>query len=165
LSGLPLETVLIEALLPHNVAAIIDCQTDNKNRTLQDIRGIISRAGGTLTPVSFMFERKGKIWFREQDKVGVDEALDEAIEAGATDIISEEGKLVVETPPSEVTSVADRLSKSLELEVERLEIVYDPNEETMVKLTDGQGEELQPILDAIEDDPSLQNLYINASPE
>ena len=99
MSGQALENVTIEAMLPHGVAAMIECQTDNKARTLTDIRYIISKAGGTATPTAFLFEKKGRISFEAQEKVGVEDALEDAIEAGALDIVAEEEKLVVETEP------------------------------------------------------------------
>ena len=163
LSGLPLESVVIEAILPHGVAAIIECESDNKARTLQDIRLIVHKAGGTITPTAFLFERKGRIQFEEQDKVGVDDALEEAIEAGAMDLVSEDGRLVVETAPSEVSAVAERLSQSLNLSVDKAEIVYVPNEDSLVSLTEEQEGDLHRILESLENDNSFQNLYINAA--
>ncbi|KEF61473.1 uncharacterized protein A1O9_03039 [Exophiala aquamarina CBS 119918] len=163
LANLPLEAVIIEALLPHGVAAVVECETDNKRRTLQDIRVIINKAGGTVGPTSFLFEKKGRIHFEEQDKIGVDEALEAAIDAGALDIVEEESRLVVETPPTELTAIAERLQETLKIRMEKSEVVYVPNDDTMVPLTDEQAGELQPVLDALEADPSCQALYINGS--
>lgn len=160
--GLPLEQVVIEAMLPHGVAAIIECESDNKARTLQDIRLIVHKAGGTITPTAFLFERKGRITFEEQDKIGEDDALEAAIEAGALDLESEDGRLVVETPPTELTAIADRLSDKLNLTVEKTEIVYVPNEDSMVPLAEEQDDQLQVIFDTLENDHSFQNLYVNA---
>jgi transcriptional/translational regulatory protein YebC/TACO1 len=162
-SGQALENVTIEAMLPHGVAALIECQTDSKNRTLADIRLIVHRAGGTITPTAFLFEKKGRISFGEQEKVGVDEALEEAIDAGALDITSEENRLVVETPPAAMMDVAQRLQDRLGLRVDKAEVVYVPNEDSMVALSDEQVGEVQTVLDSLEEDPSLQSLYINAT--
>jgi len=163
LANLPLEALVIECLLPHGVAAVVECETDNKKRTLQDIRVIINKSGGSVGPTAFLFEKKGRIHFEEQNKIGIDEALEEAIEAGALDIIEEEGNLVVETPPTELSAIAGRLQESLNIRVEKSEVVYVPNNETMVPLTDEQAREIQPTLDALEADPSCQALYLNAS--
>ncbi|KIX09135.1 uncharacterized protein Z518_00213 [Rhinocladiella mackenziei CBS 650.93] len=162
-TGQELETITIEALLPHGVAAIIECQTDNKARTLSDIRLIVNRAGGTITPTMFLFEKKGIVTFEEQDQIKPDDALDEAIDAGALDIISDENKLVVETSPTDIMAVTLRLQERLGLRVEKSEVVYVPHEESMVTLSEEQEQELQKILDTIEEDPSSQNLYINAA--
>jgi transcriptional/translational regulatory protein YebC/TACO1 len=158
-----LENVTVECLLPHGVAAIIECQTESKTRVLKDIRLILSKNGGTVTPTAFLFEKKGRIWFQEQGELGEDEVLEEAIEAGATEVTTEEGKLVVETAPSDVSTVSERLQERFKLQVERSEIVFDPNEDTLVALSDAQSAELQGVLDLIEEEPSLQSLYINAT--
>ncbi len=162
-SGQSLENVTIEAMLPHGVAAMIECQTDNKARTLTDIRYIINKAGGNATPTAFMFEKKGRVSFEEQDRIGVEDALDDAIEAGALDISSEENTLVVETEPTEVMAVARQLQQKLELQVEKAEVVYLPNEDSAVTLSQEQEDEIQSILDSLEEDSSVQNLYINAT--
>lgn len=163
LSGAALDNVLIEAMLPFGVAAIMEGQTENKNRILADVKMIVQRAGGALTPTAFSFEKKGKIWFKQHDTIGVDEAMDEAIEAGAEEIVSEDGQLVVETPPELVSSVAQRMQSVLGLEVERSQIMYDPREETLARLDESQATELQPVLDQLEELDDLQEVYINAT--
>lgn len=162
LSNLPLEPITIEALLPHGVAAVIECEADNKKRVLQNINLIINKAGGSIGPTAYLFERRGRIQFEEQDKIGVDDALEEAIEAGAMDIVEEDNKLVVETPPTELAAIAERLQESLKIRVEKSSVIYVPNEDTMVPLTETQAEQLQPVLDALEADPDFQALHINA---
>lgn len=151
-------------MLPHGVAALIECQTESKNRTLADIRLIVNRAGGTVTPTAFLFEKKGRILFEEQGKIGLEEALEEAIDAGALDVTSEEDKLVVETLPADVMAVGQRLQDRLGVQVEKAEVIYVPNEDSMVTLSEEQEEEVQKVLDSLEEDPSLQNLYINVAP-
>lgn len=165
LSGASLENVTIEAMFPYGVAAVIECQTDCKARVLQDLRNIIKIRGGTVTPTSFLFEKKGRIWFDGKDGVGVDDVLDEAIEAGALDVEVEEGnKLVVDTDPSDITTVAQRLVDRFGLQLDRTEILHDPRSETMVSLGDDEGSELNDIIDMIEAEPSLQNVFVNVAP-
>jgi len=162
LSGAALDNVLIEAMLPHGVAAIMEGQTENKNRIVADVKSIVQRAGGVLTPTAFSFEKKGKIWFRPHESIGLDEAMDDAIEAGAEDITSDDGQLVVETAPALVSSVGQRLHSALGLEVEKSQILFDPKEETLAKLDETQASELQLVLDQLEDLDDLQEVYINA---
>ena len=150
-------------MLPHGVAAIIEYLTDTKMKVLQDVRVIISKAGGSVTPTAFLFEKKGKIWIQEKEGFGEDQILEEAIEAGATDVTSEDGKVVVETAPSDVSAVAEKLVKKLEVHIERFEIVFDPNEDSMVDLSEDQGAEVDRIVDRIEEEPSVQNVFLNAS--
>ena len=88
--------------------------------------------------------------------------MDQAIEAGATDITLEDGKLVVDTEPADVVVVAEQLQANLKLQLERSDIVFEPKEETMVSLESAQATELSSLLEAMEDEPSLQNIYVNA---
>jgi transcriptional/translational regulatory protein YebC/TACO1 len=156
LSGQPLESVLIEAMLPSTVAAIIECQTESKAKTLQDLRYIITRNGGTVTPT-------GKVVFKQQEEIDQDQAMDEAIMAGAVDFAFDDGQLSIETEPSAVTAVSTKLSEKLSLQVERAEIVYDAKGETMVELDETQGTELQRLIQRIEADATVQNVYTNAA--
>ena len=162
-SGQALENVTVEVMLPHGVAAMIECQTDNKARTLMDIRYLITKAGGTTTPTAFMFEKKGRVSFEEQDELGVEDASEAAIEAGALDIFSDGNKLVIETEPADVMAIAQNLQKKLELQVEKAEVVYVPNEGSVVTLSEEQEDELQGILESLQEYQSVQNLFINAT--
>jgi transcriptional/translational regulatory protein YebC/TACO1 len=148
-------------MLPYGVAALIEFQTEQKLRVLKDVRSIVGRAGGTVTPTSFLFDKKGKIWYSKQEELGVDDILDEAIEAGALEVDLEDGQIVVETEPSEITAVAQRLEESFSLKLERSEIFYDPKEETLVSLSKDEDIEIGAIVDSIEAEPTLQNLYLN----
>ncbi|RMZ86176.1 hypothetical protein DV737_g233, partial [Chaetothyriales sp. CBS 132003] len=168
LSGAPLENVTVEAMLPHGVAAMIEYQTESKAKVLQDIRALISRKGGSITPTAYMFERKGKIWFRQEVEGGgpgldVDHVLEEAIEAGATDVMGEDGQVVVETEPADVMAVSERLQERLNAQVERVEIIMEAKQDAMVDLDTAQLAELEGLIETIEDEPSLQNVYMDAS--
>lgn len=163
-SGAALEPWTVEAMLPFSVGAIIEGQTDGKLRTLQDMRAMILRRGGSITPTAFLFERKGKVVFEKKDGVSVDEVLDQAIEAGAMDVDMEEnGRLVVETEPSEISAVAQRLSESLGVKVESSDTIYDPKEDTMVSLEEEKMADLEDLIAQIEEEPSVQEVYTNVA--
>lgn len=164
-SGEALEPVTIEAMLPGSVAAVIECLTDQKARVLQDIRVIVKDYGGTVTPTTYLFEKKGRVTFEKKDGLNPDDYLDAAIEAGATDVESdEEGRLVVFTEPSETKAVGEALSKATGLALERSEIIWDPNKDTMVKpKSEEEIKELEEALDAIRDEPSVRDVYLNTS--
>jgi transcriptional/translational regulatory protein YebC/TACO1 len=150
-------------MLPFSVGAVIECQTDQKMRALQDIRSMIVRRGGSITPTSFLFERKGRVVFEKKDEISTDGVLDQAIEAGATDLdMDESGKLVLETEPSQLFVVTQRLSESLGLKVESSDIIHDPKKDTMVELKEKDMTQLEELVALIEDDPSVQDVYINA---
>ena len=164
LSGAALESVLIEAMLPFSVAMIVECQTDQKARVLQDIRHIISRHGGTVTPTAYLFEKKGRIVFDKHYSLNVDDILEEAIEAGALDVdLNDDGQLLVDTEPSAISSVAQSLAGTFKLSVQRSSIIYDPSKETMVSLNDDQAQQLENVISLLDEDPSVQDVYVNAT--
>ena len=163
-SGAPLESLTIEAMLPFSVGAIIECQTDQKMRAFHDIRAMIGRRGGSITPISFLFERKGKVVFEKKGGISSDQVLDHAIEAGAADAdVDNTGRLVVETEPSQLSSVIRRLSDSLGLEVQSADIIHDPKEDTMVSLDVENLAAVEDLVALIEEDPSVQDIFINVA--
>ncbi|RAL08317.1 post-initiation translation factor DPC29 [Aspergillus homomorphus CBS 101889] len=163
LTGEALEQVTVEAILPHNVAVVIECQTDSKARLLQDIRHTIKNAGGAATPTIYLFEKKGRIVFEKKDGVDPDDYLDQAIEAGATDITADdEGRLVVFTEPTETKSVGEALSKVIGLPVEELEVFWDPNKDTMVDLKDEEHvSEIESVMSKLREESCVNEIYIN----
>ena len=86
-----------------------------------------------------MFDRKGKIVFEASRGVEEGEIFDQAVEAGAIDVQTEDGKLVVYTEPSHTTAVADKMTTSSGLSVRSLDIIWDPKEDMMV---DGASPEM-----------------------
>lgn len=162
-TGAALEPVIIEAMLPHNVGAIIECLTDNKARALQDIRLTIGRNGGSMAPTGFLFQRKGRNVFRRHERLSVDDILENAIDAGAIDVdTDEEGRLIVDTDPTALTAVAKGLTKNFSLQLENSHMTYDPLEETSVKLENREFKEISDILQLVEEDPAVQDVYTNA---
>ncbi|KAL2007341.1 hypothetical protein VTN00DRAFT_8779 [Thermoascus crustaceus] len=164
-SGEALESVTIEAMLPGSVAAVIECQTDQKARVLQDLRYIIKDYGGTVTPTTYLFEKKGKIVFEKKEGVNLDDYLEKAIEAGAADVdTDEEGRLVLYTEPTETKAVGETFTKETELKIESSDIIWDPNKDTMVKLEKEEDiKELEEALSAIREDSSVQDIYLNTT--
>ncbi|KAL4872070.1 hypothetical protein BDV12DRAFT_193865 [Aspergillus spectabilis] len=164
-TGEALEHVTIEAILPHAVAAVIECQTEHKARVLQDVRHAIKEAGGTATPTAYLFEKRGRILFEKKDGFSADDCLDQAIEAGATDIApDEEGRILAFTEPSDTKSVAEALSKLAGLTIEELEIIWVPNQDTLVELKDEeQVQGIEELLSELRDEPSVRDIYVNTT--
>ena len=164
-TGQALEAVTIEAMLPGSVAAVIECQTDQKARVLQDIRYIIKDGGGTVTPTTYLFEKKGRVTMEKKEGLNADDYLDQAIEAGAIDItIDDKDRLVVFTDPSETKSVGVGFSELSGLTIEELEIIWDPNPDTLVEVQDkSQAKDLESLLGSLREDPSVQDIYLNAT--
>ncbi|KAJ5674696.1 uncharacterized protein N7477_004630 [Penicillium maclennaniae] len=163
-TGQALENVTIEAMFPGSVAAVVECQTDQKARVLQDIRYMIKNGGGTVTPTTFLFEKKGRVTMEKKEGVNADDYLDQAIEAGAIDIITDEKeRLVLFTDPSETKSVGEAFSKLSGLTLEELEIFWDPNPDTLVDVQDSeQLKDLEDLVSTLREDHTVQDIYMNS---
>lgn len=165
-TGASLEALTLEVIMPPTIALVIDVETDNKPRTLQDLRHEIKRFGGTVTPTSYLFKRRGRVQFEKDERgLGVDEVLDEAIEAGAEDVeVDDDGNLVVWTEPSGTTGAARALAASLNLKVESSDILWDANEETLVSIDSEEAlTSLKDLVTALQEDQTVQGIYANVS--
>ncbi|EEH33560.1 hypothetical protein PAAG_04610 [Paracoccidioides lutzii Pb01] len=164
-TGAALESVTIEALLPGSVAVVIECMTDQKARTLQDLRFLIKHHGGTVTPTSYLFEKKGRIVFEKVEGLNVDDYLEQAIDAGAIDVdTDDQGRLRVFTEHTDTKAVGDKLSVTTGLKIETSDIIWDPYRDTIVKLeSEEDAHKIEEILNAIREDSSVQDIYTNST--
>lgn len=166
LSGASLESVTVEGILPNNVAVIVECETDNRLRTLSGVKFVIKDNGGTSTPSSYLFQKKGRVVFEKKDGLDMDQALDAALEAEASDVEEDEdGRLVVSTEPGETKVVGEALAKSLGLEIARSEIMWQPNEETKISLPDEDAaQELSLFVDELQEmEDTVQAVSMNVA--
>lgn len=158
--GASLEEVTYEGYGPGGVAIMAECITDNKMRTLNDIRFIFSRNGGNLGEsgsVSWMFKKKGVLHF-EKSKVDEDKLMADAIDAGAEDITTEEGIITVETAPEKFEQVKNALS-SKKYEPASAEISMVPT--NTVHLEGEEAQKLLKFIDALEENDDVQNVHGN----
>lgn len=162
-AGAALESLTIEGMLPHSVAVVVECLTDQKARALQDIRAIIRHSGGSNTPTSYLFEKKGKIVFEPKPGLDVDSYLELAIDAGATDVEGDENnRLIVYTEHTATKSVADKMSATTDLVTESIDIIWDPNQDTLVRVESEEAlSTVENIVSSLRDDPSVQDIYVN----
>lgn len=144
---------------PGGVAVIVEFMTDNRTRTVADVRHIFSKHNGSLGvngSVAFLFDRKGLIAFNtEQDFDAIFEA---ALEAGAEDVKDEGDAYEVITDPVNFMEVRDALGTK-GLRWESAEITMIP--QTMVKLEGKQAEQMLKMMDKLEDNDDVQNVYAN----
>lgn len=165
-TGAALENLTLEAIMPPSIALVVEVETDNRLRALADLRFVIKTNGGTVTPTSYLFKKRGIVVFEKDERgLGVDEVLDEAIEAGAEDVeMDDDGNLILWTDPSGTTGAADAMKKSLDLKVQSSEIIWAPNDETLAPF---ESEEtylaLSSLVDALQDNPNVQGVYANVS--
>ena len=146
LTGSSLESVMIEAMLPSSVGVIIECKTGNKLRTRADIRQIVEEFGGTVSPSMHLFERHGEITFEKAEGLAEEDILDQAIKAGAWDVeFNDDGQhMVAYTDRQSISSVAEALAKIDGIRHQSSNIVWFPNEETLV--LDAPAEMLEDFL-------------------
>jgi len=162
-SGAILKPLNFEVILPSTVALIIETETDNVARTQMELRMLIKWHKGNVTPTNYLFTKKGRIAFEKDERgLTVDDVLDEAIEAGAEDVEEgEDGEIVVWTEAGNTTATALALKESLGLKVETSDVIWDKNEETGVEIDEEAARSMTSLLDALEDNSEVQNVYAN----
>jgi len=153
--------ITYEGYGPAGTAVIVECLSDNKNRSYTNIRTAFNKNGGNLGAsgsVAWMFERKGVISITLDGKDG-DELEMAAIEAGAEDINNEGDVMEIYTSSGELNSVADKL-KEAGIEIENAESILVPNDR--VKIEDAENaKKVLNFLDAIEEDDDVTNVSSN----
>ena len=159
--GEQLETIVYEGYGPAGSAVMVECLTDNRNRTVAEVRHAFSKCGGNLGTdgsVAYLFSKKGLLAF-----VGVDEdaLMDAALEAGADDVVTEEdGSIEVYTTPNDFGTVLDGLEAA----------GFKPQsaEVTMIASTEAEldadtAPKLMRLIDMLEDLDDVQEVYHNGS--
>ncbi|MGD8831709.1 MAG: YebC/PmpR family DNA-binding transcriptional regulator [Pseudomonadales bacterium] len=159
--GSEVEELVYEGYGSGGVAVLVEVMTDNRNRTVAEVRHAFSKHGGNLGTdgsVAYLFSRQGVINFAP----GADEEkiMDVALEAGAEDIESEDdGSILVTTPWEIVGDVADAL-RAASLEPDNTEVSMVPS--TYVPCDEALADSVLMLLDALEELDDVQNVYSNA---
>jgi YebC/PmpR family DNA-binding regulatory protein len=160
LEGVRYEQVSYEGYAPNGVAVIVECLTDNRNRTGADIRSTFSKNGGSMAEpgaVSWQFERKGVILV--PNSVTEDDLMLVALEAGAEDI-SEAGETwQVTTPPSDLPAVRDALDGA-GIPIESAEVTLLSSTTVAIE-NESDAKKVLHLVDLLEDHDDVQNVYAN----
>ena len=159
-SGENYDSIRYEGYGPNGVAVMVDCLTDNKNRTASFVRSTFTKKGGNLGTdgsVAYMFERKGIITI--PNKYDEDEVMLTSLDNGALDVESEDESITITTSPDDML----RVKKSLEdIGVEEFlesEVTYIPNME--VEVDDEKREKVLELIEQLEDLDDVQSVYCN----
>jgi len=158
--GVNYEEITYEGYGPGGVAVLIEAMTDNRNRTIAEIRRIFSRCNGNLGEsgcVSWMFEKKGLIVV-EKGKVEEDTLMEVALEAGAEDIKEGEREYEVITSPKDFEEVKKALADR-GIEYQMAEVTMYP--QTVVKLEGKEAEQMLRLMEMLEDNDDVQRVYAN----
>ena len=149
-----------EGMLPFGIGVVVDCLTDNRNRTVGNVRAIFNKRGGNLGTngsLSFMFERKGVISL-SKGKMDPDEFELELIDAGVDEIELEENTFMITTPMEEFHNVQKKLQE-MGLEPESANLQRIPND--TIELTLEQSLQIMKIIEEFEDDDDVQSVWHN----
>ncbi len=162
-----LENVLYEGFAPHGVAVLIESVTDNKNRTNGEVKNILSKGGGALGSsgsVGYLFKKQGEIVISKSSNSNKasnpNEILEIMLNSGAEDMTEDEEAFIVYTRIDNLHQVKTKLEEQ-GLKVDAAELVYTPNKETMIALSDEEGKSVINLLSELEDLDDVQNVYSN----
>lgn len=158
LGGEQIQEVLYEGYGPGGVAILVECATDNLNRTYPEVRLAFSKHGGNIAEkgaVAFQFDRKGMI----RVKGGGDDLLLQAVDAGAEDMQEEGEESVIYTDAKDLAKVRDAL-KDAGIEISEAELTYIPN--NTVEVTDAAtAGKIMRLMDALDSQDDVTNTYVN----
>jgi YebC/PmpR family DNA-binding regulatory protein len=159
--GQNLEEVVYEGYAPGGVAVLIKTLTDNKNRTVSEIRHAFTKYGGNLGTsgsVAYMFEAKGKILVSADSSN--DDFYELALEHGATDLVDlDEGKSEIVCDPKDLSNLKEKLTEN-DYSVDASEVVMEA--ETNINLDAEQSEKNIKLTDVLEDLDDVQEVFTNA---
>jgi len=159
LDGVTYEEDTFEGYGPGGVAIIVEFMTDNRTRTVADVRHAFNKYGGSLGvsgSVAFMFDRKGQIIFSGDNDF--DTIFEAALEAGAEDVKEEDGIIEVITDPVEFETVRNNLEEQ-GLKYESAEVTMIP--QNLNPVEGKQAESLMKMIDVLEDNDDVQNIHAN----
>ncbi|MFL5094226.1 MAG: YebC/PmpR family DNA-binding transcriptional regulator [Xanthobacteraceae bacterium] len=154
------DEVRYEGYGPGGVAVIVEALTDNRNRTASEVRATFTKSGGNLAEtgaVSFMFDRVGIVEY-ETGMASADQMLDAAIEAGAEDVVSNANGHEIYTTQESLREVAKALEAKFG-EPRKAALTWKP--QNTISVDDEQGEKLLRLIEALEDNDDVQNVYAN----
>jgi YebC/PmpR family DNA-binding regulatory protein len=160
LEGVSYEEVTYEGYGPGGIAIMMDIITDNKNRTVAEVRHLLSKYGGNLGEngsVAWVFDTKGQI-ILDRNTGEEDVVFEAALEAGADDFEADDGFYIVTTEPTVLMDVRDSLENA-GYEIRSAEIEMVPK--TLQKLEGKEAQSALKLMDALEDNDDINKLYSN----
>ena len=160
LEGISYEEIAYEGYGPGGVAIYVEALSDNKNRTVSELRHIFTKNSGHIGEsgcVAWMFKRKGYVVV-EQEKSSEDELLEIILDAGAEDLMEDGSNYEIFTPPEDFEAVVNAL-KEHDIELAASNIGYIP--QNYVKLEGKQAQQLLRLMEELEDHDDVQHVWAN----
>ncbi len=161
LEGATLTELVLEGYGPSGTAILVEALTDNRNRTIQDVRGTFTKHGSSLGEsgcVSWLFDTKGLITVKT-DGIDADDLALNAIDAGADDVKIESGYVEIYTMPEDLEAVREAL-EAKNIPIASAELFKVPK--TMVQLDDKAAIQTMKLLEKLEELDEVQHVYSNA---
>jgi YebC/PmpR family DNA-binding regulatory protein len=158
--GSNFEEVMYEGYAPHGVALMIEAVTDNRNRTVAELRHALSRAGGSLAEVgavSWQFERAAYFSF-PSSALNYDKAFELALDAGASDVTEDNGTIEIIGPVESFKEIANRLHAA-KVQPEEAGLRMLPKQE--IELSPEDTVQVLKVIEALEELDDVQNVYSN----
>jgi YebC/PmpR family DNA-binding regulatory protein len=154
------DEIRYEGYGPGGVAVIVDALTDNRNRTVSEVRHLFSKYGGNLGStgcVAYLFDKRGLLVFDRSD-IDAEKLLEAAIEADAADVVEEPDVIEVQTTPEAFEAVRDAL-QGASFEPASGEVSMIP--QTTVKLDGSEAESMLKLMEALDDHDDIQDVFAN----
>lgn len=155
------DEIMYEGYGPGGVAVLVECMTDNRNRTVADVRHFFAKSNGNLGEsgcVAYMFDKKGLILV-DKTKISEDELMEMALEAGAEDVVEEESEFHIYTAPEDFDSIRSTLEER-GLSFVDAQVSMIP--QNTVEVTDEKvARSLMKLMENLEDHDDVQNVYAN----
>ena len=161
LAGGEIFEMMYEGYASGGVAMLVEVATDNKNRTIAEVRHIIGKAGGNMGEpgsVAWMFDKRGVLSF-DATKYTEDQIMEVALEAGADDVVSEEGTLEVRVAPENYSAV-EKAFEDAGIAVENSELTMLPKNLTPVDAVTAR--KVMTLMENLEENEDVSNVYVTA---
>jgi len=159
MEGVTYEEIIYEGYGPGGVAVLVEVLTDNRNRSVSDIRSIFTKCNGNMGEagcVAWMFSKKGLILYDKS--IDFEQLFEAAIETGAEDVAEQDEQFEVTTEPGRFIEVREAL-EAKSFKCSNAEITMIP--QTLVMLEGKQAESMLKLMDRLEDNDDVQNVYAN----
>lgn len=161
IAGEVYDEIMYEGYGPGGIAVLVECLTDNRNRTVADVRHYFAKSNGNLGEsgcVAYMFDKKGLILV-EKSSIEEEALMDAALEAGAEDVVEEESEFQILTAPEDFDDVRSALEES---EVSFLDASISMIPQNTVEVVDEKiARALMKLMESLEDHDDVQNVYAN----
>lgn len=161
LDGVIYEEIRYEGYGPSGVAVLVDCMTDNRNRTVSEVRYAFGKNGGNMGEagcVGFMFDKKGVIMV-DKATISEEKLMELALDAGADDVVEEDDLFKVLTAPAEFNAVSEALEKAgVKMEAASIDMIP----QNTIEITDEKvARRIITMVELLEDNDDVQNVYAN----